>query len=107
MKDRVKESEEWVVQIDYTTGKERDDWWYLYCKEHNYKTPDRQQAIANNNAYYSGRYEKKNKYDYDSVIDRIVELRKRGLRYIEISESLRIPVTTLKNYLHKWTTENK
>lgn len=26
---------EWIVQIDRNTGKERDDFYYLYCKEHN------------------------------------------------------------------------
>lgn len=29
----------WVVQIDKHTHKERDDWWYLHCKEINHPIP--------------------------------------------------------------------
>lgn len=38
----------WKIQFDRTTGKERDDWWYLYCKEHNYPlgTGDNEIQIA-------------------------------------------------------------
>ena len=107
MEDIVKQfEEEWVVQIDYTTGKERDDWWYLYCKEHNYKTPNREQARANNSAYYSNSYSKRKRYVYEDIIDRLVELRRRGLRYLEISNLLDIPTTTLGDYLRKWEKEN-
>lgn len=31
----TKKDAPWVVQIDKNTGKERDDYYYLYCKEHN------------------------------------------------------------------------